>query len=245
MTSQQEILDRIGKLLALAEDEAATPGEVNAALKKIVLLQQKHGITEEGMRRHIHSQSDGSISFSVEAVVNEQLYGSLKLTRWPTWCGIAASTAGGTKIYTSDSNIFVYGLPSDVAVTKILFQFCLNAMDKHRKHWCWNNGIALRNPKAKQYADGFCRGLMEAGKEAYRQSKVESSTAPVATNTGTSLVLISNITRAKENALILYGREKLNLGRSGRSFPVKEGEAYKTGYNTGKSVSLGRNSLGG
>lgn len=45
------ILDTIAKLQALAQNAAATPGEVEAALGRIAHLQRLHGFTDEHWRR--------------------------------------------------------------------------------------------------------------------------------------------------------------------------------------------------
>lgn len=241
----EETLNKIKKLLILAQDKAATPGEVEAAMKAASRLQRSAGVTDEQIRKFVHSSIDGSIHIDIGAITKKILYVSDKLTRWPTWCAMAAVKAVGAKLYLIKANIIAYGLASDCEVASKLFDFALSAMDKQRRSFCLNYGYKFGSPNSKTWADGFCRGLIEAANRA--SNTQEEETVPILSAERTALVVVSSnaLEKAKENALVNWSNTNLNLKGTRASFSQSKGEqaAFNHGFQKGSSTSLSRNTI--
>jgi hypothetical protein len=240
------VLETIRKLLALANDEGAAPGEVEAALGRAAHLQRQHGLTDEQISRHVHRDVDG-LHIGREAVAKRQLFGGSRIGRHDAWIAYACALAVCCRTYISHggadahaARITAFGLPEDVAVAAELFAFAKSAMAKAVQAYCKQKGINRSHPDAKAFADGFCLGLREAAKRALAAAQNDTEEVAVRTDTGTALVVVSNaLVTAKLAAVSAYETD-LCL-RRGRRYRARGGDGYNAGHDAGAATSLGRN----
>lgn len=259
MNTQSNILETIGKLLALANNDGATEGEVKAALNRVAHLAQKHNVSDIEIERA--QRADGSHGVRIRVVVgdlvDEIAYRAKNLTRWDKWLGCAVADASTTGVYLSWSSgqrvIRFYGLPQDVAVARALFDYARAAMTRCARKWAkgqredgrpyvQGGGVEVRT-----YKDGFCAGLCDATKAqraAARTNRIERLEAPADGGTCTAVVLVADVQEAKETALVAKGTA-LGLKKARRTGARSWGgqDAYGAGRAAGASTSLSRGTI--
>jgi hypothetical protein len=243
--SPNEILEKIRKLLAVATNDAATPGEVEAALNRIAHLQQTYGISDEEISKIVTKDKDNNVHIDPKNVVNETLYTSGRLTRWPTWTGQAVSLASSCKMYTSHTNLKIVGLPIDVAVARELFRFCMDKGDAMQKTWADLNGQQRGGKPAKAWRDGYCQGLIEAGRKAYQESFTRNEKVnPESSSTALVVYSVGQMAIMKRDAIMAVTKTiGLRSGDPNRHRAYTGQSSYNQGYNVGQNTNLNRKTI--
>lgn len=239
---QSTTLEKITHLLKLAA-KAGTPGEAEAALQGVSRLASKFNISQVEIDRA--QRADGTegvrIRVSQDDIHDEVIHYASNLTRWDKTIGGAISLATNTGRYISWSRtlgkatIRLYGLREDIEVARLLFAFAREAMSRCARNWkrleCSGYASALQT---RTFKDGFTRGLMDAARAGVETEKVE-----VEVGSSTALVLVSDITKAKKDALAIKSRALgLTMGRRGGARTHSGCGAYGAGRAAGRSTSL-------
>lgn len=255
--SQAEALDKIRKLLAVAQDAGATPGEAEAALGRAAHLQRLAGLTDEQVRRHVTRDAGnrGGINIDPAAVRQETLYEFSRIGRWQAWTASACTKAVGCATYHTRGRIVAYGLPTDLAVARELFSFAMLAGEKATRVWAVEHATTASSPAAKSFRDGFCRGLHDAAGRACEAARRDETPVDVAIGGGAAdlaagsyaLVPVTSaaLVVATAHAVATYRATKLNL-RSGGGYSGRAGgscSAAEAGRAAGARTSLGRGAL--
>lgn len=253
------VLDTIKKLLRLANDEGATEGEVQAALNRVALLAQKHNISDVEIERAQRADGTEGVRINIDPkdVVEACAYAAKNLTRWDRWLSVAVANATTTGTYSSWRSfgraIIFYGLPQDVAVAVELYAYVRKALSRCARRWAKEQRqdgrvhVQSNSPPVRTYKDGFCGGLIDKTHEQRDAARVDK-TARLEAQVGdcTALVLIADVQRAKENALVVK-RARLNL-RKGRQLGSRAWggqDAYGAGQAAGRATNLSRSTLNG
>lgn len=245
-----DILERIRKLLRLAQDAAATAGEAEAALGRVAHLQRTHGITDEQIRQHVHHDQTSGLRIDPEAIREETLHEAGRLGRWDVWTASACAQAVGCKIYLSGGykrRVVAYGLAQDIAVAKALFDFAIRAGERAQVAYCRERDLPRSSHDAKAFRDGFCGGLYEAARKATEAAKAEQTPVAVGTNgsAGGALVLVpsNDVAHATATAVAIYAKTRLNLRSGGSRYSMRGGDGYSAGHSAGKATSLSRSAV--
>jgi Protein of unknown function (DUF2786) len=241
-----QVLDKIQKLLAVARNEAATPGEVEAAMNRAAHLQRLHRISDAQLGRHILRDGKGGIDIGVGAVVQKELLRAKRVNRWQAWTAGACAMAVGAKTYHTsgyERRIVLYGLPADVAVAEDLFNFAWEQGARQQKQWAKDNDVPLSSRDSKSWRDGFCTGLYAAAKRAVAEATADQT--PVA-DTGNTMALVpvsvGAVLAATQRAVATYSRDVLHLS-AGQGYQVANGSGYAEGRAAGAATSLSRSAV--
>lgn len=257
MSDTTQILDKIQKLFRLANNEAATEGEIQAALGRAAHLAAKHNISDVEIEKATRQDGTEGVRLKVRAedMVDESIHSAAKVTRWDKILGQVVALATTTGCYIGWDRGFrairLYGLPADVAVARELFTFARRALFSCSKRWAKEQreeGYQLQSGSVeiRTYKDGFCSGLYHSAQmEADKRRDDREERAELTVGECTALVVVSDITEAKETALVARAAT-LGLKKSARRKIAFGGHgAYEAGESAGRSTNLGRNTVSG
>jgi hypothetical protein len=242
-------LEQIKKLLSLANDSAATPGEIQAAMGRVAHLAAKHNISDVEIEKA--TRADGSVGVRINVnpadMVDEVVFTAANMGRWDKWLGSAIQEATNAGCYIgwcrteAKTAIRFYGLPQDVAVARELFAFARKSLSRAARQWKRDEGRQVRPVEVRTFKDGFCRGLIEAAK-ALTEEPTEK--AEVATEGSTALVLVTDLNEAKQAALVVKKRELgLTTGRACGARTWGGSDAHSAGTAAGRATNLSRNAI--
>jgi len=242
-------LEQIKKLLSLANDSAATAGEIQAAMGRVAHLAAKHNISDVEIEKA--TRADGSVGVRINVnpadMVDEVAHTASSMGRWDKWIGAAIEEATNAGCYIgwcrheAKTAIRFYGLPQDVAVAKELFKFARKAMAKAARQWKRDEGRQVRPVETRTFKDGFCRGLIQAAKEVTPE---EREKAEVQTEGSTALVLVTDLNEAKQAALVVKKKQLgLTTGRACGARSWGGSDAHSAGRSAGRATNLNRNAI--
>lgn len=244
------VLDTIAKLQRLAQNAAAAPGEVEAALGRIAHLMATHGITDDALRAHLSHDERGNVHVDWKAVDRRMIVaGGQRLNRWQAWTVGACSQVCGCRYYTSGANVWAYGLAADLAVLVELHRYAWERGEAAHKAWCKSVFTQRNSIEGRSWRDGYCKGLFDAAENA--RALLASSSEPLQLQcnaSGGALVIVpaGALVAAKAGALTQYASQVLHLRSSRRSFSSSgrgDSNAYAAGRATGASTNLGNRGL--
>lgn len=255
--SNSKIIETIRKLTKLANDSAATPGEIEAALGRASHLMSKHGITDAEVEAIVDDEGNASVNIDQSHIKRREMHRASNLARWD-WALLEACaravdcrTYKAPTGYGNGARLYAYGLETDLAVCAELFAFARSALRKavrryckeqrevYGRHWVQSNTV-----EGRSFKDGFCLGLRKAADAAKGEQSKSLEPAQVTMNGCTALVPVSGIVEAKRTALQIWHNSR-KWGKSRSRSVQRDGESYGAGYEKGKATSLGRNSIQG
>lgn len=246
-----DVLEQIKKLLRLANNAGATEGEVQAAMGRVQHLASKFNISNVEIERATRGDGTEGVRINVEQsdIVKEPVWVANSLTRWDRGLIAAAASASNTGGYIGWKDgrpaLWLYGLAQDVAVGRELLAFARDALSKCARRWAkneraegrtWVTGNCL---EVRSYKDGFVEGLRESAK----QGPPEGEQMQLGMGETAALVLVSDVVQAKRDALQLYRRQSLRLGRARRATVKTHSGSRSAGYSKGRSTSLSRSAI--
>ena len=217
MTIKDKILDKVKKLLALAESDNENEAAAAAGAAQRLLLE--HNLTISDVSKV--TQEDATIE---EKAVDVQ--GRLSAWRLSLCEGVA--TALGCRVLISKgygkTSLLIVGAPNDVCVAQVTYEYLIGVVDKLTRQ----NARGWGRTYANSYRQGIVARLQERLRAQTKQNKEELKEK--ATEVGTALVL------RKEQNLSDYMNKFKGTYRSGNS--SLDYGAYSSGYQDGEGVSL-------
>jgi len=246
-----DVLEQIKKLLRLANNAGATEGEVQAAMGRVQHLASKFNISNVEIERATRADGTEGVRINVQQsdIVKTPVWVAKTLTRWDRNLIAAAAAASNTGCFIGWSNgrpaLWLYGLAQDVEVGRELLAFARDTLSKCARRWAkneraegrtWVTGNCL---EVRSYKDGFVHGLRESAK----QGPPDGEQMQLGDGATAALVLVSDVVQAKKDALQVYKRESLRLGRARRSNVTSDPTSRAAGYSKGRSTSLSRNAI--
>lgn len=219
MSNRDAVLERIRKMLALANDGAASVGEIENAVKMARELMTKYGVEEGDLNTH-----DPSSKISEEIAA--------KRCGWSGWEQRLVSAVeqicdvrGFFRKYSRHrTDICFLGFPADVAVACELFPALLVSIKAcARMTITEGTGWHFRH---RSFAEGFVKGLFEQATRMKRQA-----------------VQTHAIILRKDLAIDKWINENMDLRqkRTGPSGHAHDPDAYEKGRAMGNKVELKRN----
>lgn len=225
--SEEKILSRVRKMMALAENEAASEGERDNAVRMAYKLLAKHNLTMVDVEMKAAEQDDKREIY--ETVTRSQLWARHV-------CNIVAKLFfcqyfSGRKINADKCVHHFVGKESNATTAMLLSDFIVQSLVKESRR-LYKNDLT---PEARSFCLGAVNKLRERVKEIQAQQESELDDAQA---TGTSLVLASLYKREEDaNALVVQNSHfNVTVSRGGKS-TVKR-DAYSAGKGYGASISL-------
>jgi hypothetical protein len=219
MTVTDKILDRVKKLLALAESDNENEAAVAAGAAQRLLLE--YNLTISDLSKV--TKEDSSIE---EKAIDVQ--GRLSAWRLTLCEGIVR--AFGCRVLISKgygkTSLLVVGAPNDVAVAQVTYEYLTDVVNKLTKRNARGGGRTYAN----SYRRGVVARLQERLEEQTKQNKEDLQKK--ATEAGIALVL------RKQQNLSDYMRKFSGTYRSANA--SLDYGAYSSGYQDGDNVSLNR-----
>lgn len=228
------LLERVRKLLAKAEDESVTPPEAQALTAKAAELMAKYGI-DRALLAQTRPDSDLPADKMIE-VPNP--WGRVKSH---LLCGIAAAMRCQAIMHTGQPGmvkIHLFGYTSDLERVDLLYTSLLVQM--------WHGMVAAEvpewtsSPKAwrRSWLLGFGTGVIAKVREAETAAETAARADTVTPgSTGVALVLADRRAVIGQNVKSAYPRT-----RSARV--TYSGSGYSDGYANGQRADIGGGKLG-
>jgi hypothetical protein len=251
----------IRAMLNLANDSAATQGEIDNAMRFVNKLMAQHQLKDEDL-----SEVDDKLLQLERAEMNHEwaYYNGHKVSEWEgivaTFC---CSLVGGVKNYYTSNvpykvdgvlqhffdgkpmtkpTIVFYGLEEDVEIARMLFvELTTTIATMGKLKW----GGIFRG-EGREYCTGFAQGLYSQLQRDNAEQLMLAREGDTKTTKSTAMVAIENrgmIVKKKQDLAIKYRKEKLGIDKlrsggnfaSGRDFSA---DARNEGRNDGKSHSV-------
>jgi hypothetical protein len=236
MTEQNGWLDKVQKLLAMAEDEAATPAEAEAFSAAAERLMVKFSISDAMLAHHGVKVVDKATSIRIHtpspyATVKRDLITSV------------AKAMGARAIHTSSliggvrkHEAIIVGFESDLSKIQMLLGSLLIQMS----HAIVANPAPYR-VNVRTYRTAVCVGfvhsvhmrLNEIRNAAVRESRNEHA--------GTDLALVDRSARVDSEVEMLFGGRLTRLANTN----ARNMAGYNTGRRAGDRADLGQPRMGG
>lgn len=215
------ILEKVKKLLALANDAGATEGERENALRMAHGLLAKHNLDMADLQQHV--QQEGREDFENE-------------TFNMRWCRVVSNSIAklffckyytGRKINGTKSIHHFVGKASNVATAALMAEYAIASILKEcRKNWGHNLA-----PQSRSFAIGAADRIADRVNEMIKEAKPEGSTC-------TSLV-VQNLYKSEleANEAFIKAQGTKLVTSKGKSQPVNQA-AYRSGLAYGNGIGL-------
>lgn len=222
--ANEKIIDRVKKMMALANCTGAAEGERDNALRMAYNLLAKHNLTMNEVDAHNAAKEEGRESQQAKFVVYPWARSIAGLVGSLFFCNYYFMRSGSGKQAT---HCFI-GKASNAATAQYMSEFVVKSVCREAARLY---GSAI-TPEARCFAIGVVRKLQERIAEIKASLNKESAT-------GTALALI-NLDKSEKEANALWLVEqgiKLRTSAS-RQKGVSDSDAYHAGKDFGSRVSL-------
>ncbi|MFD6636743.1 DUF2786 domain-containing protein [Micromonospora chalcea] len=232
-----KMLEKIRKMLALAEDPAATPAEAEAFTAKATDLMAQYGI-----ERAMLAASDPTLDVIGDKIV--VIEGNYALDKQRLLDSVAQALGAKCVLRTRYPNgkrqyqvhIFAYG--SDLERIEMLFTSLLvqvaNGLAQAQAPY-WENPTTFR----KSWIDGFRIAIYHRLREAEERAKKQAEESAKPGGPSVALVLVDRAQLVKAKRDQEYG--KLSKSRQ----RTLNGSGVRAGYQAGQRADLGGTRVGG
>ena len=221
---EKQIIEKLRKLLALANDRAATEAEAQAAMGKVQQLLAAHKL----------SMSDLETSDN-EEVGRDGIHIGRK--SWQFFLYAAAAKVCFSMALQSGQSVMIVGRLSDVAAAKCLGEYLCSTGLKMLKAASLS-GKAQSNSWKLGYSHRIWERAHDIVRKA-RENKVQDSV------TGKEMILHPLYSRAEKEVSTYLASQGIRLRGSSSRSTVSSRDAYASGRESGNSVHLGTNVISG
>lgn len=235
------VIERIKKMLALAENAASAPNEAATAARMAESLMRKHNIDMAEIITKELASGEGLVR---EFAIDDFDHASNKYPQWLNFLAVAISkmfdchvTLGWTGRHTGGKacvNIQFFGYRDDVAISKWMFSYLIHEINRLadrywevRKVTAQHDGSTAKLVK-KNYREGasttICARIDEIVSKRAEELKSDS--------VSTALVVVKRKAVEEE-----FGEFKYNSTQRKGEY---DGQAYNQGRHDGKNINLSR-----
>lgn len=230
--TNEEALDKVRKLLALAGSENENEAALAAARAQAIM--DKHQISQASL----DVQEDGG-------AIGEETLDATRAT-WRGRLAVVVAKANGCKVWKDDGTIQIAGRPGAVNATRYLFDYCAKTIDRLAGNHKGNGRTFLNN---------YRLGCVDAISTAVREEKERTRAAAYEAAGGTSelIVLDRALARIADDAIAVddwtKSRHKFSkASRSARADHQARAMGQRDGSSiypgAGKGVTAGRKRIG-
>lgn len=224
--SEEKILTKVRKMMAIANDSAATEGERDNALRMSYKLLAKYNLTMVDVE--IHATKDEDKRKIYETITRSQIWAKHV-------CHIVAELFfcqyfSGSRINADKWVHHFVGKESNATTAMLMSEYIIQSLVKESRSRYKND----LTPEARS----FCLGAVVKLRERVRELKEQQKSEMEVESTGTALVLADLYARESvENALVVKNQGIVtSIGRAGKS--TVKSSAYASGKEYGKTISL-------
>ena len=219
-TSQDKIINRIRKLMAMTTENKATEAEAQAAMLKVQELLLSNGLSMSSVEG-VSNKKTGNLSMFVGKVLEQWIPDLAALISTNTRCKMFWRRENVAGVLNSFEYHAVFiGMGEDTEIAKMTFEYALNTIKQLAKDYAKENrGSRSHNSVSRSYSIGFVQGMRIAYHDQVKKHKWE-------------LVLVCD-------ALVEQAYEDETKGCKtikGKMSPV-HAEAYATGIQDGKEFN--------
>lgn len=234
MTEQERILNRVKKMMNLANDAGATEGERDNALRMAYATLQKHNIDMASVEGHTIVGANGTQE------KREKVRAEYVSHHWARVASMAVAELFFCSYYYSrDSRTgkvwhsFVGRTSNAVTAAEMSAYVCVSIQKEASRHAKWLGGAAQRD---------FCKGAVTKIVRRCYDMRREAEKAPAAQPGGSMALVLKSFydseAAANKQFLVTTGT-KVVVKRAGDRDP-KNYDAYRAGTQFGARVNLDR-----
>lgn len=234
---RENVLRRVQKLLAIAQDDRANPNEAAAAASQAEKIMRKYQIDNAEAIASRISKGDDLDTSTVVATAKDNGTPVEKIPPWAQWLAVAVAElndCGARNGFTQTTKgqeacIRFYGYTEDVQVAAWMFDYLVATTNRLCKEFRKDDrylqgGRAVMN----SYRQGVSQGILSSVQALTRAKRAE-----VVTGTGLMVIKQRAITEK-------YG----DFGYKSRPITTRSGDAFSAGREVGKRVDVNRRGVG-
>lgn len=184
----KEIIDKINKLLAVAENSAATKEESAAFLSKAYKLMLEHKIESH----QLHQEENTIIVDSKPLNLEDILAGKSTVNLWKSALATMLSRNFGCFIVKSKKYLILTGKKQDIENVRYFYNLCILEIIKLCFKCCKGNG--------KRYTNSFRFGCIKSIHDSIEFEKTQLAKEFTESNNQTGLMVLSNMLAEVTNA---------------------------------------------
>lgn len=230
MANRDEVLDKIRKLLALAESD--NPHEAALALARAQALMDRHRITEAMVGDN--GQAAPSEPFEI---AQAPLFEGGLVFQWRVRLAMILATPNGCFIYTQRAGkgkqVCVVGKPSQIARVRYLLEFCMAETDRLAAKEAQGNGLTYANNFRLGCVDAIALAIAEERKAVRNAMQAEATSSSALVVVQNAIALVDDeARRARDFAAQAFG----GFRKSKSSGSTYDGRAREHGRQSGKNI---------
>lgn len=237
MPISDKVMESLRKLLRLADNEAATPGEVQNAMAAAKRLALRHNLDLASV--DVTDTSDSTSKFDVRTERDFNIKAAF-WRRYHSWISYVLTETFGVRIIRSTyrdgsrercAKLFIIGETTDVEVTKVMWAWLEELYPKSFRHEV-NAGRIFDNAAGQNgYYRGLSAGILQTNKREEEQAAQSAQ--------GQTLALVL---RGKADAIALHVQEHFPHLKKSKPSKTKQRNYNETaallGYHKGKKINL-------
>ena len=229
MKTQETILDRVRKLLALSESDNAHEAAQAARMAQELLA--KHDLDAAMIDAQESDEPDEEfVNFGEKGAPLEGRY--QRLATWRTLLGTHLARANGCFPYLAGSKLNLVGRPSDGEKVRYLYTYFAHEVERLVKIEGEGCGNAWRNAWREGCVTGISEGLKKAKTDAQKKARDGANSDGALVRVETAIAKIDQ--RSKEVRAWAEANMRLGTRRTGGSTGGRD--AYNRGQAAGRGI---------
>jgi hypothetical protein len=211
---RETLISKIQKLMAKATNQATTPEESAIFMKKIEELKLQHNLED----CELNTKQD-------EVFTDEDSLDDTTRT-WKQSLGNLISKTNGCYVYKSSSSgrMVITGTKQDIAVTRLMYSYCVNEIERLTKKLAYGKG--------KRFVNSFKMGAVSGIGNAIAAEK-QRQRAAYASNERALAVVNEGLVKLKNAEA--YVRKNVSIRSSSRRSSV-DYSGFSSGSQAGSSI---------
>lgn len=234
-----KLLERVRKLLAIANDTRANPNEAAAAAAQAENIMRKFNIDHaDVLLKRVQRGEEEFDTVNVSAFMKRDVdngHVQKRTPKWAGWLGVRVAKLNNCEVrYSWDdkrgSVVQFCGYKSDTQVAGWMFDYLLGCMINDVR--AWQKAAPRGKAESNSYREGFILAVCEKLRTLERERDAEMAN----TSAGTALVVAKAAAIAAHFGGFNYGK--------GKSASASDRDAFFAGQKAGARVDVGRRAVG-
>lgn len=235
--NKDDILRRIQKLLAIAQDDRANPNEAASAAGMAERIMRKYQIEHADVLAASLKAGDDLTTEDVVASAKTNGTAVVNVPPWVQFLATAIARLNDCEARSAhigrDKGIRFFGYSGDTLVSKWMLQYLVGTVNRLCDEFKKTTHYQIEGRTAvNSYRKGVTMGILSSLNKLIAQKQADAQ--PVAT--GTSLVVVKKQAIAEKYGKFEYGTSKVTSSDRG---------AFSRGREDGKKVDVSRKAVGG
>lgn len=247
MGDREFIIERVRKLLALADNQGATPAESATAAKMAAKLMSEYQLSDSDVRISVNEMGTTSVDIKKGDVATAMwACSSREGSGWRGTLAMATAKAMNCQCLRLHEGIQFIGAFQDAAVAVEVLSFLVKRGDQAAKQFAkQRKGQGLHGKTiSASFRNGFAQGAYRAIIDEVQDRLLDKVERLAQSTTGTSLMVVvsmSDVVHAKKEAVSSWVTDQYGkLGKGRRSQSVsRDATAYHAGRAEGSKVKVG------